>query len=141
MILYLDTSALVKLYVRERGSAAVHRGVNQAGAVATSAVAYAEARASFARLLRDRPAVLKPHRRRVGQLDQDWGRYAVVELTPAVARSAGNVAEQYGLRGFDAIHLASALWLKSAYSGDLAFKAFDLRLATAAKAAGLKIAG
>jgi predicted nucleic acid-binding protein len=55
LILYLDTSALVKLYARERGSADVRRQVTDAEAVATSVVAYAEARAAFARLLRERP--------------------------------------------------------------------------------------
>ena len=111
MILYLDTSALVKLYVREAGSALVRRETNAAEAVATSVVAYAEARAAFARLLRERPAGRKPHRQRVDQLDRDWGRYAAVELTRAVTHRAGEVAELHGLRGFDAIHLASALWL------------------------------
>ena len=56
MILYLDTSALVKLYVRERGSAQVRAHVNNADVIATSVVAYAEARAAFARLRRERPA-------------------------------------------------------------------------------------
>ena len=137
MILYLDTSALVKLYVRERGTAAVRRQADDAEAVATSMVAYAEARAAFARLLRERPASRKRHRQRVAQFDRDWDRYAVVELTPAVAHNSGEIAERHGLRGFDAIHLASALWLKSAYSGDLAFMAFDRRLVPAAAAAGL----
>ena len=141
MILYLDTSALVKLYVRERASAAVRRQVDGATAVATSMVAYAEARAAFARLLRERPASRKRHRQRVARLDRDWDRYAVVELTPAVARNSGEIAERHGLRGFDAIHLASALWLKSAYSGDLAFMAFDRRLVPAAVAAGLETPG
>ena len=49
LILYLDTSALVKLYVRERGSARVRAQVGKADAIATSVVAYAEARAAFAR--------------------------------------------------------------------------------------------
>lgn len=137
MILYLDTSALVKLYVRERGSARVRAQVDQAEAVATSVVAYAEARAAFARLRRERPASGKRHRERVGQLDRDWNRYAVVELTAAVVRSAGERAEQHSLRGFDAIHLASALWLKSAYADDLVFAAFDGALIAGAKDAGL----
>ena len=141
MILYLDTSALVKLYVRERGTAAVRRQAGGAEAVATSMVAYAEARAAFARLLRERATNRKRHRQRVARLDRDWDRYAVVELTPAVAHSSGEIAERHGLRGFDAIHLASALWLKSAYSGDLAFMAFDRRLVPAAAAAGLENSG
>ena len=139
MILYLDTSALVKLYVREAGSAQVRREANAAEAVATSVVAYAEARAAFARLLRERPASRNRHRQRVDQLDRDWGRYAAVELTPAVAHRSGEIAELHRLRGFNAIHLASALWLQSAYSGDLVFLAFDRRLSRAAAAGGLRI--
>jgi predicted nucleic acid-binding protein len=139
LILYLDTSALVKLYVREAGSAAVRRETSAAEAVATSAVAYAEARAAFARLARERPASRKLHRRRVSQLDRDWPHYLVVELTPAVTRSSGEIAELHALRGFDAIHLASALWLQSAHSGDLAFMAYDRRQAAAAVDAGLRV--
>ena len=139
MILYLDTSALVKLYAREAGSVAVRRESGAAEAIATSAVAYAEARAAFARLARERPASRKLHRQRVSQLDRDWSHYVVVELTPAVTRSSGEIAEQHALRGFDAIHLASALWLQSAYSGDLAFMAYDRRQAAAAADAGLRV--
>jgi predicted nucleic acid-binding protein len=140
LILYLDTSALVKLYVREQESAQVRRLVGEAQAVATSVVAYAEARAAFARLRRERPASGKRHRERVTQLDRDWEQYAVVELTRAVARSAGELAEQHGLRGFDAIHLASALWLKATRADDLVFDAFDRRLTAGAKSAGLTLA-
>ena len=140
LILYLDTSVLVKLYVREKGSASVARQLGAADAVATSMVAWAEARAAFARLLRERPQSRTRHRQRVAQLASDWERYAVVELTAVVAHDAGDLAERHGLRGFDAIHLASALWLKSTYAGDLSFMAFDARLTAAAIAAGLSIA-
>lgn len=138
MILYLDTSALVKLYVREAGSVAVRRGIEAAEAAATSAVAYAEARAAFARLSRERPSSRRLHRRRVAQLDRDWEHYVIVELAPAVARRSGELAELHALRGFDAIHLASALWLQSVYSPEVAFIAFDRRLTAAAAAAGLR---
>lgn len=139
MILYLDTSALVKLYVREAGTAQVRSASEKAEAIATSAVAYAEARAAFARLLRERPASRTLHRRRVTRLDEDWSQYLVVELMPAVAHRSGELAETHGLRGFDAIHLASALWLQSAYSGEVVFMAFDTRLAAAASAATLPV--
>ena len=137
MILYLDTSALVKLYVREAGSVLVRRATEASEAAATSTVAYAEARAAFARLSRERKVSRRLHRKRVAQLDRDWEHYVVVELTPAVARRSGELAEVHALRGFDAIHLASALWLQSAYAPELAFIAFDRRLMSAAAAAGL----
>ena len=87
-----------------------------------------------------RPSSRTRHRQRVAQLGRDWESYAVVELTAAVAHNAGELGERHGLRGFDAIHLASALWLKSTYAGDLSFMAFDARLTAAAIVAGLAIA-
>ena len=54
MILYLDTSALVKLYVEEEGSDEVKKACEQAQVVVTSRLAYAEARSAFARAWRER---------------------------------------------------------------------------------------
>jgi predicted nucleic acid-binding protein len=137
LIAYLDTSALVKLYVRERGSALTRRMVAKSTAVATSMVAYAEARAAFARLQREKGTGHRRHRERVRQLDRDWAHYARIELSVAVAQRAGELAEEHGLRGFDAIHLASALWLKTAQSAEVLFAAFDRKLAAAAAKSGL----
>lgn len=53
MICYLDTSALVKLYVHEQGSETVRKLVDAASVVATSKVAYPEARAALARGFRE----------------------------------------------------------------------------------------
>lgn len=44
MILYLDTSALVKLYVEEAGTVVVVARIEEAEAVTTARVTYAEAR-------------------------------------------------------------------------------------------------
>jgi predicted nucleic acid-binding protein len=49
VILYLDTSALVKIYVEETKSTVVRENVQHAEGLATSRIAYAEARAAFAR--------------------------------------------------------------------------------------------
>ena len=56
MILFCDTSALVKLYVEEVGSAAMLAAVAQARLVAVVRIAWAEAMAALARRLRERPA-------------------------------------------------------------------------------------
>jgi predicted nucleic acid-binding protein len=53
LILYLDTSALVKLYVEEAGTGEVATRVDEATIVATCRVAYAQARAAFARHRRE----------------------------------------------------------------------------------------
>ena len=49
MTVYLDTSSLVKLYVDEPDADDVQRIVGEADVVATSVLAYPEARAAFAR--------------------------------------------------------------------------------------------
>ncbi len=138
MILYLDTSALVKLYAREAGSTRVKHHLEAVEVAATSVVAYAEARAAFARRLREGAVTPARHRARLTQLNQDWPRYAQIELSPALIRQAGDIAEIYALRGFDSIHLASALWLRESASLPLIFAAFDVRLVAAAQAAGLE---
>jgi uncharacterized protein with PIN domain len=53
MVLYLDTSSLVKLYVEEKDSSRVANLVGSSNVTATSLVAYAEARAAFARRFRE----------------------------------------------------------------------------------------
>ena len=139
MILYLDTSALVKLYVREPGSRALRRHAAKAGALATSVVAYAETRAAFVRLKQSGVSSDARHRQRVQQLERDWEALLRVELAPDVLRSTGDLAEIFGLRGFDSIHLASALWLKARVSESVDFAVFDQRLAAAASKAGLTV--
>jgi uncharacterized protein with PIN domain len=52
MIAYLDPSSLVKMYVEEKGSTAIADLVESSKVTATSLVAYAEARAAFARRFR-----------------------------------------------------------------------------------------
>jgi predicted nucleic acid-binding protein len=139
MIVYLDTSALVKLYVREAASVRVRNWVRSAAAAATSVVAYAEARAAFARLYRSALTSPRRHRERVARLNVDWESYMRIELTPAVLRLAGETAETYELRGFDGIHLASALWLKDRTEVDCKFVVFDQRLHDGASRAGLSV--
>jgi uncharacterized protein len=140
LILYLDTSALVKLYVREATSGKTRTLVDRAKAVATSVVTYAEARATFARLLRNKSSSDRRHRERIDKLNLDWDKLLRVELSPALVRLSGEMAEIYDLRGFDAIHLASALWLRDQSPAALSFVAFDQSLVEAAKRSGLPLA-
>jgi predicted nucleic acid-binding protein len=139
LILYLDTSALVKLYVREVESRAVRRLVRRSTATATSRVAYPEARAAFARRQREgdlSPAALARVRRALDR-DLTGGRYIVVDLGESLARLAGDLAERHGLRGFDAIHLASAVEMRGMVGEAPVFCCYDERLQAAATAEAL----
>ena len=137
MNLYLDTSALVKLYVEEEGSATVREAVAGADSVATAAVAYVEARAAFARRRRERRLSSDDYRRTVHELDTDWEHYLLLELTSTLIRRAAEFAETHALRAYDAVHLASAKILRERLQGPIHFACWDYNLMTAARREGL----
>jgi predicted nucleic acid-binding protein len=61
----------------------------------------------------------------------------VVEVSPEVAADAGELAESHALRGYDAVHLASAL---AVLDDELLMVTWDDDLATAARREGLTVA-
>ncbi len=136
MIVYLDTSSLVKLYVDEPGSADVRRLVERAEIVAASVVAYPEARASLARRRRERSLTVAAHRRTKAALDADWPRVLALDVSSPLARSAGDLADRHKLRGFDALHLASYLTFAREFPDeDVRFSSADQALVRAARLA------
>jgi uncharacterized protein len=93
MILYLDTSSLVKIYVEEPGSETVRRLLGQASIVSTSVIAYPESRAALGRLRREGTLTPLDHERSKRALDTDWTRLLVLNVTERVYRRAGDLAE------------------------------------------------
>jgi uncharacterized protein len=136
VILYLDTSSLVKLYVEELGSEGVRGLLETAEIVATSVLAYPEARAALARRRRERSLTPASHRAARVALDADWPRLLSLEVAEPLARQAGDLAERHRLRGFDAIHLASYLTIANEFRGeDVRFSSADKALLRAARSA------
>ena len=112
-ILYLDTSALVKLYVKEEGREEVQQAVRHSGAVAISEVGYVEARSAFARREREGVLSTEGHDREVRRLRRDFGgAYLTRPVTGEVVARAGELARVHALRAYDAVHLATALILR-----------------------------
>jgi predicted nucleic acid-binding protein len=141
MILYLDTSALVKLYVEEPGSRAVRTLLERAQVVSTSRVAYVEMRAGLARKLRQGELREKEYKHILSDFQKDWKDYFVIEVSEGVANLGGELVEKHPLRALDALHLASALFLRERVRSDVFFSSFDERLNEAAKAEGLAVPG
>lgn len=139
MRLYLDTTALVKLYVAEAGSADVRAWVSATSIVGTSRVAYPEARAALARRKREGALTVAGLRRAVSALDAEWGAYVVVEIAAPIASVAGLLAQRHALRGFEAIHLASAREFARLLGDAVTFGVFESRLAAAARAERLAV--
>jgi predicted nucleic acid-binding protein len=79
--LYLDTSALVKLYVEEAGSATVREAIARAETVATTVIAYVETCAAFVRRRREGRLSRGDYRRIIQDLQSDWDHYLLLEVT------------------------------------------------------------
>lgn len=138
MILYVDTSALVKLYVSEPESDAVQALVESSEVAAVSLVAYAEARAAFARKRQERAVDPKNYRRLIQEFNDDWDHYFVVDVSESLVKRAAQLAEKHGLRGYDSIQLSSALLMRTQSRQMVTFCCFDDRLLRAGRQEGLK---
>lgn len=113
MILYLDTSALVKLYAEEPGREEVENAVREARVVAVSEIGYVEACSALARKEREGSFSTDEHNETVAQLQQDYREvYLSRPITGDLIARAGELARKHALRAYDAVHLATALVLR-----------------------------
>jgi uncharacterized protein len=137
LILYLDTSSLVKLYVAEAHSRLVRNWAEEAEIIATCRVAYPEMISALNRRLRTGDLAKKDYELLVKNVAKDWEHLAAIDFDEL---AAGRLAAEYGLRGFDAIHLSAALLLISSEGApDVVFSSFDQKLNDVAAAEKLTV--
>lgn len=137
MILYLDTSSLVKYYIDEAYSEQVQCWIDDAEILATSRIAYPEMLSAFSRRRLENGITDQDFRKIYSQLDSDWSNYAVLDIDE---KRAGVLVVKHGIRGFDAVHLEAALTLQAESNQiRLAFTSFDKKLNNAAIAEGLNV--
>ena len=113
MILYLDTSCLLKLYVQESGSEEVQHKVDRCHAAASSWIAYAEMHSAFARRHREGDIGKKDFQEYLELFRRDWGKFSRLVCDENISHLAGDLAIKHKLRGMDAIHLASGIQLRN----------------------------
>jgi predicted nucleic acid-binding protein len=104
---------------------------------ASSVLAYPEARAALAAARRARRLTAHAHARAVAELDALSAQLVIVGVDDALAQRAGELADERALRGYDAVHLASALALGP---GETIVVTWDRDLNDAAVGAGLAVA-
>jgi|GEM_PF-194652 len=146
-VLYLDTSALTKLYVEEPGSKELTGWIATPPAEGDPAVQLYTSRLGIpetvSAITRRRnvgtlssKSILKLWHRVVSDFAAPNPRYAVIDASEVVVGRAAWLVAQHGLRAYDAVHLASALWLRPRL-GDpdaLVFVSADKRLSKVAAA-------
>lgn len=137
MIVYLDASALIKRYVAETGSAAVGKLIDQAEALGTSVISRAEVSAAFAKAVRLKFVTRDAAASAMKQFAADWPHFIRLQLTETLVARAASLAWEQGLRGYDAVHLATALVWHETLGQPVFVATFDRQLWQGAQATGL----
>jgi len=113
LILYLDTSALIKLYAEELRTEEVRDAVEEARLTAISEIGYVEARSALARRERDGSLSTEEHDGALEYLEHDFREfYLLRRVTGGIIAQAGELVRSHALRAYDAVHLATALELR-----------------------------
>jgi uncharacterized protein len=133
LIVYFDTSSLVKLFIEEQGSDEARSLFGAASVVTTSVITYAEARGAFTRRARERSLSQPQYELVRAAFESEWATFVALEVTQSIAAHAADLAADHGLRVLDGLHLAS-FHSVTATAGDepVRFSSFDRRLSAAA---------
>lgn len=110
-----------------------------AGLIASSSIAYVEARSALASRRAAGHLPMAAYRGLIRDLDADWDRYVRLEVSELLIRRAAGLAERHRLRAYNAIHLASALLLRERPGDDMIFASWDDELDRAATRERLRI--
>lgn len=147
---YMDSSGLVKHYLLETGSAWVNSLID------TTTISGEWQNAVFLSKIGVEVAAAIARRHRMGQitteskanlvivfLDDCMGRFSTLNLDDVVIGAAINLTQRHPLRGYDAVHLATALMLNEALTDEalepFTFVSADDVLCQAAEAEGLMV--
>jgi predicted nucleic acid-binding protein len=137
VIHFLDTSVLVKRYVREPGSATLWAALRR-GRIVVARITHAEILATLARARRE-GVITEPQRARAFErVEADFRELNLVEIRGPVLSRVAPLVLRHPLRGYDAVQLAAALTVKD-QGGAIQFWSADQRLADAARQEGLRV--
>jgi predicted nucleic acid-binding protein len=137
LILFCGSSALVKLYLHEDGSDTTRALAAASDVLAVCRIAWFEFMSALARHQRERPQDAQAIASARKHLEADWPNYLCLEVTQELAQLAGDYADTFALRAYDAVQLAAAELARREMPGELRFACFDARLAKAARVLGI----
>ena len=115
----------------------VERLIRAGSTIATATIAYAETYSGLTRRHRDGDLTAAGFSQAREQFEAEWAGYLKVDLNEDVLSASRIVIQRYALRGFDGIHLASALVLQKGWNEPIVVAAADQRLLRAASDEGL----
>jgi predicted nucleic acid-binding protein len=138
-ILYLDTSALVKQYVQESGSDEVLDLIQGSEHVGTSLISRAEMSAALSRAARSKILSASAAHAAWERFLEDWSSLSRLTVSRQIIDRTSLLAWDFPLRGYDAVHLASAILWQETLEVEILLATFDRELWSAAHKAGLSV--
>jgi hypothetical protein len=138
LIRFLDSSALVKRYVREPGSDVVARLFRSSSKLAASSLAAFEVAAALFKRARAGDVSTELARKHAARVAADLDEMHVVEARRPVLDLATELVSRRALRAYDAVQLASAMRLARAAGVAVTFVCADEALTAAALAEGIR---
>ena len=139
MISYFDTSAIVKFYISETGSEAAREVFELSDVLATSSISYVETISVFTRINNDKKLSDSDYKNIISNFKKDWGDLFVLKIDNAIIKTAGQFIESYKIKGYDSVHLASAVILGQRINKIINFCCWDKKLNEAASKENLSI--
>ena len=139
MIIYCDTSALMKLFVTELHSEAVRDLAAESTRLVVSQLTWAEMCAGLALRQRTNQVDAQVAATALEQLHTQWPRYSRLAVDEDLMIDAGKLSLRFGLRAYDSVQLASARRVHKQLDSNLTFCCLDEQLNAAASALNIQV--
>lgn len=139
MILFCDTSALMKAYAKEQHSERVRLLLGQATHCFVSLITWAEMCAAFGLKERTQQITREEVAAGLERLNKEWASFGLIGVDSPLMLEAGELALRFGLRAYDSVQLASAQRAHRQLGNNLVFCCFDKQLNTAAAALSINV--
>ena len=112
MIAYFDSSSIVKWFFDERFTELAKDIKNRAKIVVTSLIAFPEVSSAINRACREGRCAKSEMELVRNEFLRIWPKFQWIRVNEELMHQTGELIFEHSLRGFDAVHLASALLLK-----------------------------
>ena len=139
MIIYCDTSALMKLFVTEEHSDSVQKLASKSTRLVVSQLSWPEMCAGLGLKQRTQQVDAQIAANALNQLHVEWARYLKLAVDEDLMIEAGKLSLRFGLRAYDSVQLASVQQVHRQLGSNLAFCCFDRQLTTAATELGVQV--
>jgi predicted nucleic acid-binding protein len=113
VILFCDTSALMKLRVDEAQSDQKRQISSTVDVIGVCRISWAETMAALSRLQREDPVSNEDLEQARQNLIQTWNTFTIVQVSQPLVETAGRLADAFALRGYESVQLAEPMNCRS----------------------------